>query len=178
MLKDLKAILKAFDESGSVYLSYSQGDMKIELKKPCAEESQATHSVVMPFPAAYPAGSVYPAGGLPTGGYAAEGQAPHANHAQTNSAEQSASGQNSTRTEGGHEVKSPIVGVFYAAKEPGAAPYVKLGDRVEKGQVLCILESMKMLNEIKAPVAGTVVKVNAANETLVEYGQVLFVLEA
>lgn len=161
MLKDIKAILKAFDESGSVYLSYSDGDIKIELKKPCAEESKVSAPMMMPY--------------IPP--FSVMGEAP-AHPVGNVPAQTSTSGAPPVTNEKQTEVKSPIVGVFYAAKEPGAQPFVKQGDRVEKGQVLCILESMKMLNEIKAPVSGTVVAVNVTNESLVEYGEVLFVLEA
>lgn len=75
------------------------------------------------------------------------------------------------------EVKSPIVGVFYEAKDPTTAPFVKLGDSVKKGDVLCILESMKMMNEIRSDYDGVVKEIKCKNEELVEFGQVLFVLE-
>ncbi len=73
-----------------------------------------------------------------------------------------------------HEVKSPIVGTFYESSSPGAEPFVKIGDHVEVGQVLCIVEAMKLMNEIESDVAGEVVKRIAANGQPVEYGQPLF----
>jgi acetyl-CoA carboxylase biotin carboxyl carrier protein len=74
-----------------------------------------------------------------------------------------------------HEiVKSPIVGTFYDAPAPGAPPFVRVGDRVEPGQVLCIIESMKLMNEIESEVAGTVVAKLVENGKPVEYGQALF----
>jgi acetyl-CoA carboxylase biotin carboxyl carrier protein len=73
-----------------------------------------------------------------------------------------------------HIVKSPIVGTFYEAPGPGAGPFVKPGDQVQAGQVLCIIEAMKLMNEIESDVAGEVVKRLAANGQPVEYGQPLF----
>jgi acetyl-CoA carboxylase biotin carboxyl carrier protein len=77
-----------------------------------------------------------------------------------------------------HEVKSPIVGTFYESPSPGAPPFVKIGDQVEVGQVLCIVEAMKLMNEIEADVAGEVVKRIASSGQPVEYGQSLFAIRA
>lgn len=75
-----------------------------------------------------------------------------------------------------HTVKSPIVGTFYEAPAPGAPPFVKPGDTVEAGQVLCIIEAMKLMNEIESDAAGEVVKRLVANNQPVEYGQPLFAI--
>jgi acetyl-CoA carboxylase biotin carboxyl carrier protein len=72
------------------------------------------------------------------------------------------------------EVKSPMVGTFYASPEPGAKPYVSVGDRIAKGQVLCIIEAMKIMNEIESEFAGIVTDATATDAHPVEYGQVLF----
>jgi acetyl-CoA carboxylase biotin carboxyl carrier protein len=77
-----------------------------------------------------------------------------------------------------HEVKSPIVGTFYESPSPGAPAFVKVGDQVEVGQVLCIVEAMKLMNEIEADVAGEVVKRIASSGQPVEYGQPLFAIRA
>jgi acetyl-CoA carboxylase biotin carboxyl carrier protein len=74
-------------------------------------------------------------------------------------------------------VESPMVGTFYRAPAPDAPPYVEVGDRVQKGQTLCILEAMKLMNELEAEVAGTVREVCIENGEPVEYGQVLFRIE-
>ena len=74
----------------------------------------------------------------------------------------------------GTEVKSPMVGTFYGAPEPGAKPYVSVGSRVSKGQILCIIEAMKIMNEIESEVAGVVTEVLASDAQPVEYGQTLF----
>jgi len=73
-----------------------------------------------------------------------------------------------------HIVKSPIVGTFYEAPSPGAAPFVQVGDTVEAGQVLCIIEAMKLMNEIESDVAGVIEKRFVASQQPVEYGEALF----
>lgn len=73
-----------------------------------------------------------------------------------------------------HEVKSPIVGTFYESSAPGSAPFVKVGDTISVGQVVCIVEAMKLMNEIESDVAGEVVKILSVNGKPVEYGQPLF----
>jgi acetyl-CoA carboxylase biotin carboxyl carrier protein len=75
-----------------------------------------------------------------------------------------------------HPVSSPIVGTFYRAPNPDADPYVKVGDFVEQGQTLCIVEAMKLMNEIEADISGTVVKVFPENAQPVEYGESLFMV--
>jgi acetyl-CoA carboxylase biotin carboxyl carrier protein len=76
------------------------------------------------------------------------------------------------------EIKSPMVGTFYTAAEPGAKPYAAVGDRVRKGQVVCIIEAMKIMNEIESEFDGVVTEVLADNAHPVEYGQVLFRVDA
>jgi acetyl-CoA carboxylase biotin carboxyl carrier protein len=76
----------------------------------------------------------------------------------------------------GTVVKSPLVGTFYAAASPEEAPFVKVGDRVTKGQVLGIIEAMKLMNEIESEVDGTILEIHAENEVMVEYGEPLFVI--
>ena len=72
------------------------------------------------------------------------------------------------------EVKSPMVGTYYSAPEPGAKPYLAVGDRISKGQILCIIEAMKIMNEIESEFDGVVMEILAQNSHPVEYGQVLF----
>ena len=78
--------------------------------------------------------------------------------------------------EGLHQVRSPIVGTFYESPSPGAPPFVKPGDMVEEGQVLCIVEAMKLMNEIESDVAGEIVKKLTNNGQPIEYGQELFLI--
>ena len=75
------------------------------------------------------------------------------------------------------EIKSPMVGTFYAAPAPDAAPYVKLNQKISVGQVVCIVEAMKLMNEIESEVAGMVTKIMVQNAQPVEFGQVLFLIE-
>jgi acetyl-CoA carboxylase biotin carboxyl carrier protein len=74
-------------------------------------------------------------------------------------------------------VKSPIVGTYYDAPSPGSAPFVKVGDHVQSGQVLCIIESMKLMNEIEAEISGTIVSKLVENGRPVEYGEALFAVK-
>jgi len=74
-------------------------------------------------------------------------------------------------------VKSPIVGTFYSASEPGAKPYASVGDTVQKGQILCIIEAMKLMNEIHAEISGEIVKVYVENSHAVQYGERLFAIK-
>jgi acetyl-CoA carboxylase biotin carboxyl carrier protein len=72
------------------------------------------------------------------------------------------------------EIKSPMVGTFYSAPEPGAKPYVAVGDRISKGQIVCIIEAMKIMNELESEFDGVVREINVSDAHAVEYGQVLF----
>jgi acetyl-CoA carboxylase biotin carboxyl carrier protein len=76
----------------------------------------------------------------------------------------------------GHTVKSPMVGTFYRSASPGAKAFVEVGDAIKAGETLCIIEAMKILNEIEADVSGTVAKILCDNGQAVEYGQALFVI--
>ena len=78
---------------------------------------------------------------------------------------------------GGNAIKSPMVGVFYAAPAPGEKPYVQVGDQIKKGDVLCIIEAMKLMNEITAERDGEIARICVEDGNLVEYGQPLFILK-
>lgn len=75
------------------------------------------------------------------------------------------------------EVKAPLIGTFYESPDPDSPSFVSVGDHVEKGDTLCIVEAMKLMNEIKSEFTGKVVEIKATNESMVEYGQTLFVIE-
>jgi acetyl-CoA carboxylase biotin carboxyl carrier protein len=79
--------------------------------------------------------------------------------------------------EDGYEVTSPMVGTCYAASSPGAAPYVQVGDRINEGDTLCIIEAMKMMNQIESDVSGVIKSIRIQNGEPVEFGQTLFVID-
>lgn len=106
-----------------------------------------------------------------TAGAAQPEQAPAA------SAEEPQQAEEGGVPEGAHVVTSPIVGTFYAAPSPDTDPFVQTGDRVKKGQVLCIVEAMKLMNEIESDVDGVVVEVYPKNSQPVEFGEQLFVIQ-
>lgn len=91
---------------------------------------------------------------------------------------QSASADTVVADEDMHAINSPIVGTFYRAPNPDADPYVRVGDFIEQGQTLCIIEAMKLMNEIESDISGTVVKVLPENAQPVEYGEQLFVVRS
>jgi len=158
--KELKELIEFLIEKDIAEFELERGDVKVRIKR--AGEHTIVHSqgearffAVPAAPAAAPelgAVSVAPAPTVPP--------APAA----------------PVPEEGLHVVKSPIVGTFYEAPSPGAPPFVKPGDTVEVGQVLCIVEAMKLLNEIESDVAGEIVKKLAVNGQPIEYGQELFVI--
>ena len=82
-----------------------------------------------------------------------------------------------TKKASGKEIKSPMVGTFYGAPNPGADTFVKVGDTVNEGDVLCIIEAMKMMNEVKADFSGTIVEIIPEDAEPVEFGQTLFLLD-
>lgn len=80
-------------------------------------------------------------------------------------------------TQANKVIKAPIVGTFYAASSPKAKPFVEVGSKVKKGDVVCVVEAMKLMNEVEAEVEGEIVEILASNEDMVEFGQPLFVLK-
>ena len=153
--KELKELIEFLIEKDIAEFELERGDVKVKIKR--AGEHTIVHSQSEPrFYAVPPAPS-------PTAApLASAAQAPPAPTAVP------------APEEGLHSVKSPIVGTFYEAPSPGAPPFVKAGDMVEVGQVLCIVEAMKLLNEIESDVAGEIVKKLATNGQPIEYGQELF----
>ena len=152
--KELKELIEFLIEKDIAEFELERGDVKVKIKR--AGEHTIVHSAAEPrFYAVPPAPA--PAVAAPSAPAAAAPVTP-------------------APEEGLHTVKSPIVGTFYEAPSPGAPPFVKAGDVVEVGQVLCIVEAMKLLNEIESDVAGEIVKKLATNGQPIEYGQELFVI--
>lgn len=156
--KELKELIEFLIEKDIAEFELERGDVKVKIKR--AGEHTIVHSAAEPHFYAVPPVPA-PVVAAPS---AAQG-APAATAPSTPAPE-----------EGLHTVKSPIVGTFYEAPSPGAPPFAKVGDVVEVGQVLCIVEAMKLLNEIESDVAGEVVKKLASNGQPIEYGQELFVI--
>ena len=156
-LKELKELIEFLEEKNIAEFEMERGDVKVRIKR--AGEQTIVHTGGEPrFYAVPPASGPAPElGSAPVVPAAAPAAAP-------------------APEEGLHMVKSPIVGTFYEAPSPGAPPFVKPGDSVELGQVLCIVEAMKLLNEIESDVAGEIVKKLAVNGQPIEYGQDLFVI--
>ena len=160
-VKDLKKLLDAAAEADVHELTLETGDYKLSVKRggevaPVVTASAPTASAAPPAPA-----PSAPQTGVSTG-------------APATAAPQEASAPPASNFV---EVTAPIVGTFYAAPSPEAADYVKVGDRVAPGTVLCIIEAMKLMNEIEAESAGTVKEILVRNEEPVEYGQALFRIE-
>jgi acetyl-CoA carboxylase biotin carboxyl carrier protein len=159
--KELKELIEFLIEKDIAEFELERGDVKVRIKR--AGEHTLVHTHGEPrFYAVPPAPGAAPElGAVPVAAVPAAAPAPPAAPAPE---------------EGLHMVKSPIVGTFYEAPSPGAPPFVKAGDAVEVGQVLCIVEAMKLLNEIESDVAGEIVKKLAVNGQPIEYGQELFVI--
>ena len=151
-IKDLKSLIKMVTETDITEFELEAAEEKIRIKRGCAAPAvqyQAPQPMVAMQPAMVPAAA--PAA-------PAEAAAPAAKAK-------------------GNEVTSPIVGTFYRAPAPDAAPYVEVGQIVEKGQVLCIVEAMKLMNEIEAEYRGKIVQICKENAQPVEFGEALFVVE-
>ena len=144
--QEIKELLQIFDESGVAEMEVQRGENRLRLRRAFSAQE-------MVVPAATPAHAPLPAAAPAAA--PAKPSAPESNHVI---------------------VKSPIVGTYYDAPSPEAPSFVKIGDSVEPGQVLCIIESMKLMNEIEAEIAGTVVHKLVENGRPVEYGEALFAI--
>jgi acetyl-CoA carboxylase biotin carboxyl carrier protein len=156
--KELKELIEFLIEKDIAEFELERGDVKVRIKRGGEHGALHAHTEARFFavPAATPAPEI---AAVPVAAPAAP-----------------AKPAEPAPEEGLHTVKSPIVGTFYEAPSPGAPPFVKVGDSVELGQVVCIVEAMKLLNEIESDVAGEIVKKLATNGQPIEYGQELFVI--
>jgi acetyl-CoA carboxylase biotin carboxyl carrier protein len=161
-LGQLERLLSFMSEHGLEEFEYAHGDLRIRLKKAIPQGSAVP---VLALPAAQPASTQ---GVLPQ----ASANAPQA-PAQAASAPAPPAPAPAADE---HIVKSPIVGTFYAGPSPDAGPFVRVGDSVEAGQTVCIIEAMKLMNEIEADISGEVARVMVENGQPVEYGEPLFAL--
>ena len=154
-VKEIKELLKAFDESDSSYLRIKQDGVDIRLRKP-----DDVKQVVVAAPQTSVVGQ-------------APVQVEAAGSVETAVASESAVEEKQQSVDG-EIVKAPLVGVFYSAPSPEEKPYVQVGDSVKEGQVLCLIEAMKMMSEITSPKDGVVKEIYAKNQDVVEFEQNLF----
>jgi acetyl-CoA carboxylase biotin carboxyl carrier protein len=147
-LRYLKKLVEMLDQSSvdSIELSSDKG-VKIRISKTPQQRGAVQVAAPMAMPQMVAAPSAAPAAAVPK-----------AEAAKSNLL----------------EVKSPMVGTYYGAPEPGAKPYLAVGERISKGQILCIIEAMKIMNEIESEFDGVVKEISVENAHPVEYGQVLF----
>lgn len=162
--KELKELIEFLIEKDVAEFEMERGDIKVKVKRNLPNQVQYVtapaaqlSTPVAHFPPASTVGHV-PAAHSPSPVPAAAAEAA------------------ADSDEGLHVVKSPIVGTYYESPSPGAPPFIKVGDSVTQGQVLCIVEAMKLMNEIESDVSGEVVKMHVKNGQPVEYGQPLFAI--
>jgi acetyl-CoA carboxylase biotin carboxyl carrier protein len=148
-LRKLKTLIDLVSESNVSELEITEAEGKVRIVKGGA-------------PAYYPGAPVAPMAHAP--GIAAPAAAP-------------ATPVAAPEAPAGHTVKSPMVGTFYRAASPGAKAFVEVGSQVKEGDTICIIEAMKILNEIEADKTGTIAQILCENGQAVEYGQALFVIE-
>src|SRR5580658_522042 len=155
-LPEIEKLLDFMRKHGLEEFEYERQGFRIRLKKPSSPSY------------------AFPSGHAPE--IVVASAAPHASHASsaTPAAAPHAPAADTMRAEDLHIVKSPIVGTFYVAAGPDADPFVSIGSKVETGQVLCIIEAMKLMNEIESDAAGEVVRIFVENGHPVEYGEALF----
>ncbi|MGH7487186.1 MAG: acetyl-CoA carboxylase biotin carboxyl carrier protein [Terriglobales bacterium] len=158
--KELKELIEFLIEKDIAEFELERGDVKVRIKRggeavASASAPDTRFFTVHAAPTAAPEAGIAPVPGTVAPPVAEKAPAPE---------------------EGLHIVRSPIVGTFYESPSPGSPPFVKPGDIVEAGQILCIVEAMKLMNEIESDVAGEVVKMLVANNAPIEYGQELFAI--
>lgn len=149
-LRKLKTLMELFEASSIVEIEITEGEDRVRMVKNSAKAVAVAPAVVE---------SVVPQVVAPVAAAPAAAPAPEAKKVE------------------GTQVTSPMVGTFYRAPSPGADPFVEVGKQVKKGDTLCIIEAMKLLNEIEAEVSGTVKEILVENGQPVEFGQALFVIE-
>ena len=154
-LRKLKTLIDLVSESNVSELEITEAEGKVRIVKGGPAAAQATHMPMsMPMPMQAGGGALAPA--------LAPAQAPV---------------PAAPEIPKGHIVKSPMVGTFYRASAPGAKSFVEVGSQVKEGDTICIIEAMKILNEIEADKSGTISEILCENGQAVEYGQPLFVIE-
>jgi acetyl-CoA carboxylase biotin carboxyl carrier protein len=158
---EIQELIDFISKSGLDEVNIETSDFKIAVKK---------HSGIVSSPEARPAAAPQPAAAqLPAGAPAPQAPAPAPAEAPKASAPEA--GKNYL------EVRSPMIGTFYRSPNPDSPSFVQVGDTIKKGQTVCIIEAMKLFNEIESEVSGTIVKILVENATPVEYDQPLFLVD-
>jgi acetyl-CoA carboxylase biotin carboxyl carrier protein len=153
-IRKVKKLIELLDESGIAEIEITEGEESVRISRYSQNAPAVVSAPVASAPVAVP-----PPAAAPEAAPAAAPAAP------------------AEPEETGFQVEAPMVGTFYASSSPGAAPYVQVGDRVNEGDTLCIIEAMKMMNQIEADVSGVIKSIRLQNGEPVEYGQVLFVID-
>lgn len=162
-LSQIESLLGFMAEHHLEEFEYSRGDLRIRLKKAGASSSNVTNTAPS-------------SAGSEINGAAVEETAVASLPSHSTPTASSASSVHEAPKENLHTIKSPIVGTYYESATPGGPTFVKVGDTVQTGQVLCIIEAMKLMNEIESDVSGEVTGILVENGQPVEYGQALFTL--
>lgn len=152
-IRKVKKLIELLDESGIAEIEIKEGEESVRISR-YAQGAAPTVSMAAPQPAAM--------------------QAPPPAHAGSPASAPPAPAE---PEETGHQVTAPMVGTFYASSSPGSPPFVQVGDRIKAGDTLCIVEAMKMMNQIESEVSGVIKSIRVQNGDPVEYGQVLFVID-
>ena len=156
-LREVEQLLAFMEKHGLEEFEYERDGVRVRLKKPSAHSQSAVRAFAAP--------EVHGAAGSSYSAHSAPGTAHGSSHTPAAGA---------PAVEDLHVIKSPIVGTFYSAASPEADSFVTVGAQVTSGQVLCIIEAMKLMNEIESDVAGEIVRIFAENGQPVEYGEPLF----
>ena len=165
--KEIRELIDYLIEKDIAEFEVERGDVKLRVKRAGKAEVQFVPAAAHIAPVALAA---------PVVGPSVQAPAAHAHAAPPAQTSPAAAAPQADDEAGLHVIQSPIVGTFYESPSPGSPPFVKAGDAVENGQVLCIIEAMKLMNEIESDVAGEVVKRIATSGQPVEYGQPLFAI--
>jgi len=154
-LRKLKKLIDLVQESGIAELEITEGEEKVRIARGGAVGVTPLAAAAPPTAAAAPAGGAAPAAAAPASVAAAAEPPPGAE---------------------GHVVKSPMVGTFYRSPSPEAKPFIEVGGTVKEGQTICVIEAMKLMNEIESDASGTIKAILVENGQPVEYGQALFII--
>ena len=166
--QDIKDLIKLIDETELAEFKLKDGDLELSIrtkyygatKQPVVQSVATPPQAMVPVPPAQQEATPPPAA------------APAKSEPEAEKPQEAKSDESQYL-----EIKSPIVGTFYRASSPDKPPYVKIGESIEKGAVVCIVEAMKLFNEIESEISGTIVKVVVEDAQPVEYDQVLFLVD-